>query len=831
MVSQDDETIELRRITILERNLEFSAAAERCSLLYEKTQDPALAIRGFKNRYAHTWRSQSLPEMGVKLDDLLADLRQAQGTLKLDSDQAALLNVLMLKTEGWLAHPPDPDKMIGAVEIHIERGEIAQALDLVTSLIAFIDTERQIQWTKDAIQLAKKLPKDDRDAYFLLLVEPLIFYAEGPEQQELLELVFERIEILAKTSDRTHLQNIALLKGLDLLHPYQIEVNKAEVIREENTHELVRSLANATHNRTRGMILSLLGTSYSRLAELEKKPATRQELFKKARDYFLQSVSTLERTPAYGELLHAYTLAGEGFLSIAELEQDFEQRNKYYSLGKEHLQKSQLIGKSTQLYHIRSRAAINLGIALERMAWLELDPEHRRETLLATFQLYLGGRDLAATVKHQIHQGYATTKASEICGFLSDLESQRSKKLEWATQQRDLSQTGLKILEQTADRRGLVVALSNVAFAFGKLSMLTSQQDEKQALLEEMLKYGEQAVKEGETLLDSVVSAFAFQQAAVAAECLGILTINRTYLRKAVDYYSQAVKAWSKTGERHKQAEAVSKQATVLLFQSSSAFGLSREDWNIVLVESEQLYQTAADLYGKLYFLHDVGETYWRMGQIRLLQSDFFKAQEYFDLVQKSFDQVAQLLPHFAGIYNVFKTLGITLVGLVDGVNIIARGNYDHAILLFDDLAQGLETETDRNLRHLRQLILALSSISRFIAFNDEEEKQNAQDELKRLQGQLSLDAYEQALPFSLHTTINRLQNYLTNPHQPFPPLLFDLPIQEKMMAMTQTRHIVSTAMSLYESTTDQRGTVSEEPSEDVIRNYVQRISAIIANR
>ena len=602
MASQDDETIELRRIIILERNLEFDAAAEKCFSLYQKTKDTALAIRGYKNRYAHAWRSQSLLEMGVKLDDLLADLLQAKETLKLDTNQVAYLNALTLEIEGWLAHPPDAEKMVGAVNILIEQGEIIQALDLVTSLTAFLDTQRQIQWTKDAIQLAGKLSKDDRDAYFLLLVEPLIFYAEGPEQQELLELVFERIAILAKTQDRTHLQNIALLKGLDILHPYQIEVTKAEAIREENTHELVRSLADATHNRTRGMILSLLGTSYSRLAETETNPTTRQDLFKKARDYFLQSVSTLERTPAYGELLQAYTLAGEGFLSIAELEQDFESRNKYYRLGKEHLQKSQTIGKSTQLYHIRSRAAINLGIALERVSWLELDPEKRRETLLAIYQLYLGGRDLAATVKHQINEGYATTKASEICGFLSDLESQHSKKREWARQQRDLSQIGLKILEQTADRRGLVIALSNVTFALGKLSSLTSEQAEKRTLLEEMLKYGKRAAQEGKTLLDPVVSAFAFQQAAEAAEILGILTTNRTSLKKAVEYYSEAVKAWSKTGERHRQAQALSRHATALLLQSSSAFGVSDEEWNSLLVESERLYQKAADLYAKYTF-------------------------------------------------------------------------------------------------------------------------------------------------------------------------------------------------------------------------------------
>jgi hypothetical protein len=643
--------------------------------------------------------------------------------------------------------------------------------------------------------------------------------------------VFERIEVLAKTSDRTHLQNIALLKGLDILHPYRIEIIKAQDIRQDNTHELVRSLGNATHNRTRGMILSLLGTSYSRLAEVEKKPAIRQELFKKARDYFLQSVSTLERTPAYGELLQVYTLAGEGFLSIAELEQDFERRNKYYRLGKEHLQKSQQIGKLTQLYHIRARAAINLGIALERISWLELDPEQRRETLLAIYQLYLGGRDLAATVKHQINNGFATTKASEICGFLSDLESQRSKKREWARQQRDLSETGLHILEQTADARGLVVALSNVAFAYGKLSTLTTKQAEKQSLIKKMLEYSERATTEGAKLLDSVVIAFAYQQAADAAQSFGILTIDKTYLTKAVEYYSQAVKAWSKTGERHKQAQALTKQANALLYLSSSPFGLQENERDSLLDQSEQLHQQAANLFSKLFFFHDAGENYWRMGQIRLLRSDYFKAQEYFDSVQKSFDQVAQLLPNFADIYHVFKTLGITLVGLMDGVNIITRGNYDHAILLFNDLAQGLETETDRNLRHLRQLILILSSISQFLATNDVQQQQKAQDALQRLYDQLNPDAYEQALPQSLHSTLKRLQNYLTNTEQSFPPLLFDLPLQEKMMAMTQTRHIVSTAMSLYQSTTDERDTVSEEPSEDIIRNYVQRISTIIANR
>ncbi len=92
-------------------------------------------------------------------------------------------------------------------------------------------------------------------------------------------------------------------------------------------------------------------------------------------------------------------------------------------------------------------------------------------------------------------------------------------------------------------------------------------------------------------------------------------------------------------------------------------------------------------------------------------------------------------------------------------------------------------------------------------------------------------DAYEQMLPFSLHKTVHRLQIFLIAPKLFFPPLLLNLPLQEQMLTMTQTRHIVSTALSLYQSTAGQRDVVVDEPSEDVLRNYVARISSILEER
>jgi hypothetical protein len=226
-----------------------------------------------------------------------------------------------------------------------------------------------------------------------------------------------------------------------------------------------------------------------------------------------------------------------------------------------------------------------------------------------------------------------------------------------------------------------------------------------------------------------------------------------------------------------------------------------------------------------------VGENYWRIGQIHLLKEDFQGAQEYFDKVQKSFDQVSELVPDLAEVYSIFRTYGVTLVGLIDGLNIINRGDHDHAAKLFDDLAKGLSQETDRSLRSLRQLLVALTSISQYAATNDASHRETAEKELDRLLSQLTPDAYEKMLPFSLHKTVHRLQIFLIAPKLFFPPLLLDLPLQEKMLAITQTRHIVSTALSLYQSTAGQRDVAVDEPSEDVLRNYVARISSILEER
>ncbi len=51
------------------------------------------------------------------------------------------------------------------------------------------------------------------------------------------------------------------------------------------------------------------------------------------------------------------------------------------------------------------------------------------------------------------------------------------------------------------------------------------------------------------------------------------------------------------------------------------------------------------------------------------------------------------------------------------------------------------------------------------------------------------------------------------------------------MISMVQTRHIVSTAFNLYKSTAIQRDTSTKDPSDDVIRSYVERISSIITER
>ncbi len=831
MLSLGDINMELRRITILERNSEYHDAAEQCFALYKRTQTSDLILRGFKNIWASAWHAQSLSKMKATLSEFLSRFKQAQEKSILTPEQTLYLNALSLEAKGWLAEPPNPDWFIEAVQGFIEINEIHRALNLITSLLAFVQSDQQIHWSKYGIEIAEQLDTPNKDAYYLLLVEPLLLYAERAEKEILLHEIFHRTNSLSQVKNRTPIGNIAVLQGVDLLHPFQTKPDVVRQIRQDNTHELVRSLVDITENRTRGIIQSLLGSSYYRMAEAERDPELRQDLYEKAKDHFLHSVSTLERTPAYGDLLRAYTLAGTGFLSIAELEQDFDRRNKLFTLGEEYLRKSRTVGEMTQLHQLRARASINLGVALERVTWFDMNLDSRREKLMEIYHLQLEGRDLAEKTKGLRGAGYAIMNASEMCGFLSDLETRTDKKLEWANKQRELSQKGLELLNQTKDIRGQVVSLSYAAFACAKLADLTPAFEGKTQLYEEMLQYCQNANILTEQVPDPVATAYAFQQAGDAAQHLGILKGDVELIRKAASFYEKASETWSKTGERHKRAKAITLHADSLLFQSSLDFTPNELERAELLEKSEQLHQEAANHFSKLFFYHDVGENYWRIGQIYLLKHDYVGAQEYFDRVQKAFDKASELIPELTDVYSLFSTFGTTFVGLVDGLHIISRDDYAYAALLLSDLAKGLETETERSLRQLRQLLIALANICQFADTKEKTHREKARIELERLLNQLTSDAYHQQLPYSLHKTIHRLQIFLVAPRLFFPPLLLDLPLQEKMLAMAQTRHIVSTALSIYKTTASHREIKPEEPTEDFIRSYVARLSNLLSER
>jgi hypothetical protein len=828
-VSETD--LRLRRISIKERNHEYYDAAQSCFSLYRESPDPAIAMRAFQNLLASAWSASSAAEMNARLDELVECISEQADELKLTTEDRQLLQAVRLEAEGWLAEPPEPSRFIEAIRILVPAHEIAHALELITSLVAFVEPSLQVHWARYGLQLAQQLPKEERDAYCVFLAEPLILHSAGEEKTKLLREAFERAEALSHVNDRSPRANLALLKGLDMVHPYQIEPERAQQLRQENVDELIRSLANVANNSLRGAMLGAAGSSYYRMAEAERKPEVRRELYRKAKDYFLESVVTMEQTRAYGELLQAYTLAGTGFLSIAELEQDFESRNQCYGLGREYLQKARAIGERTKLYQLRARAAINLGVALERMAWLEFDLERRKEILQEIFNLQLEGREFAGRTKDQRGAGYATMNASEMCGFLSDLETRTDKKQEWATRQRELSLKGLELLEQTQDWRGRVVALSYAAYGCAKLAALRSSTDEKKPVLQEMLTHAERAIAAVDKVPDPVATAYAYQQAGDACRGLGVLTADSAFLGKACEYYEKAAQDWSKTGEPHRQAEALTLLADVQLFRSGLDTRLDETQRDELLHLSQSTHERAALLFTKFLFYHDAGENYWRIGQIHLIRGDFTAAQEVFDKVQKSFDHVAQLVPTLASAYSVFSNLGITFVGLVDGLNLIARGEHHQAVALFEDLASGLADETERNLRHLRQLLEALSAVCQYAATLRNEHADAARTQLARLAAALSPDDYEQQLPYGLHATIRRLEQFLNEPTRFFPPVLMDLPIHENMMAIAQTRYLVNAAMNLYQAAAGEREAVAEEPSEDAIRGYIARISGIVGSR
>jgi hypothetical protein len=831
VLSLSDVNVELRRITILERNAEYYDAAEHCFVLYQRTQSSEVAKRGFDNLWLSAWTANSKLEMEARLSIFLSRFNELIEKISLLPEQETHLMALGLEAQAWLAESPNPDLFQQAVQKLLTINQPQQALELIMSLIAYVKPENQITLIKDAQDVAKNLCPADRNTYFLILAEPLLHYAKGDERQTVLNEILSATTTLSEIKDRKPLGNIAVIHGVDLLEPYRIEPEMLYQIRQDNVHELVRSLSTVPHNRLRGMMLNLLGNSFSRLAESEQDPGLRQDLYEKAKDYFLQSVSTLERTPAYGELLHAYILAGTGFLSIAELEQDFDRRNELYQLGKEHLRKAHEIGEMTQFYDLRAQAAIQFGTALERLSWFELNPKNRREKLSEIYEIQLEGRRLAQKTSENRWAGYATIKASEMCGLLSDLETRIDKKRQWATTQHELSQTGLELLNQTQDFRGQIMALSNAAFACAKLAHLTHTLEDKVLLFEEMFRHTRQATPQLVEVPDPVISAYAYQQAGDAVKSLGILKGDSDLLQKAAYYFKKASIDWSKTGERHKEAQAIIQHADVLLFRSSLDFTPDEADQAALLDESQRLYTIAADLFSQMFFFHDVGESHWRIGQIHILRRDFMSAQESFDKVQKAFVKAAELIPSFADVYSVFSTFGITLVGLVDGLKIINRGDYPHAALLFNELAMELSSETERSLRDLRQLLGALGEICQYAATRESKHRNSAQARLNRLLKQLKPDAYDQQLPYSLHKTIHRLQILLVAPKLFFPPLLLDLPLKEKMLAMVQTRYMVGTALSMYQATTSQREIPLDEPSEDIIRSYVARMSSVLADR
>jgi hypothetical protein len=826
-----DEDLRLRRIVIKERNHEYYDAAQSCFALYRDSSDPAIIMRAFRDLLASAWAASSAAEMNARLDELAESIDAQAHKLVLTGDDKQLLHAVRLETEGWLAEPPNPDKFIEAVKILVSVHETRHALDLITSLVAFVEPSLQVYWARYGLQLCQQLSAEERDAYVIFLAEPLILQSTGEEKMKLLHEVFQRADALSLVKDRSPRANLALLKGLDLINPYRIEPERTQQLRAENVDELIRSLANVGNNSLRGAMLGAAGSAYYRMADAEREPEVRRGLYRKAKDYFLESVATMEHTRAYGELLQAYTLAGTGFLSIAELEQDFEDRNQCYGLGREYLQKARTVGEKTKLYQLRARAAINLGVALERMAWLEYDLERRREILQQIFDLQLEGQELAGRTKDQRGAGYATMNASEMCGFLSDLETRVDKKQEWATRQRELSLRGLELLEQTEDWRGRLVALSYAAFGCAKLAALEPSADQKEPFLREMLAHAEQAITAVEKVPDPVATAYAFQQAGDAARGLGILTTDAACLRKASEYYQKAAEDWSKTGESHKQAEALTLLADAELFKGALDTELDGAERDKLLRLSQTTHERAAQLFSKHLFYHDAGENYWRIGEIHLIRGDFAAAQEVFDKVQKSFDRVAQLVPTLASAYSVFSRLGVDFVGLVDGLNLVARGSYHQAVALFDDLAAELADETERNLRHLRQLLEALSAVCQYAFTLKKEYAEAARTRLSRLATALSPDAYQQRLPYGLHATIRRLQQFVDTPTAVFPPVLMDLPIHENMMTIAQTRYLVNAAMNLYQAAAGEREARAEEPREEAIRGYIARISSIVSTR
>ena len=94
-MTHDDETMELRRITILERNADYYDAAKRCFTIYQRTRTPEYAFRGFDNLYNSIWRAK-------KIIAIISSITYYEHLLRGENDGVRLITVKVCQREGFV---------------------------------------------------------------------------------------------------------------------------------------------------------------------------------------------------------------------------------------------------------------------------------------------------------------------------------------------------------------------------------------------------------------------------------------------------------------------------------------------------------------------------------------------------------------------------------------------------------------------------------------------------------------------------------------------------------------------------------------------------------
>ncbi len=830
-MAEEETDKELQQITLRERNLEFYEAAQACFAWYRKSRDHNFAVRGCENLSASAWQAKDKEEMDQRLREVVTQCQTVAANPMLSDSQRAQLQGMILESEGWLSDPPDADKFIEAVKVYVDSGNVYYALQLIPSLIPFVPMERQIYWAEYGNQLAEPLPDDHKNIFFILFSDPLIAYVDLEKKTKIAEEIFKRAEALSSSTTDSHLKELAILKALNTTHQYGVERDRGHEIRQANLDGLERALSNIHSNLLRGIMLQVLGLSYYRLAEREKVPDMRSTLFQESSGFAQESVSTLERTRAYGELFNSYIRAGTTFLSIAELAKDIEKRNELYGLGKEYLQKGRTIGASTQLVQLRANVAINLGVVIERMLWLETDLERRRELLQEAFDLQLEAKELAEQSQGYRMAGYASMNASEFCGLISDLVSKLSEKQKWASRQLGLGRQSIEFLKETKDWRGQMGAYTNAAFAYDKLAEVSPSLEEKQKHLQEMLKFALQSLELVEQVNDPLSTAFAYQKTADAYRKLGVISGDVEKLVQAIKFYELSKVDYEKTGERHKQGEINTILADTLLIRSGLDSKLPAGKRQEILQRCQSIHRTTSELYNQLFLFHKAGENLWKIGQIHLIKGEHNEAREAFTEVRDAFNRIARMVPALAEGYSLFIKFSEAYIRIPDGLANFARGGYSETEKTFNEVASEFTKEAESSLRQLRQLLEAANSVCQFVTTGNSGPAEKAKQQLNRLKSTLQPDAYTLRLPFSIHDSIRKLLSFIEDPSQSFPPPLIDLPLEEKMLTIAQTGHLVRTAMSLYQAASQHQETEVAAPTEETIRSYVARISQMVASR